>query len=422
MLDDNLRHQITELIRREVIPAVGCTEPAAVALCTARATEMLGCRPEHIDVILSPNMLKNAMGVGIPGTGRVGLPIAVALGATVGRSELGLEVLRDVTPQAVADALPLAEAVAVELCPEPCDKLYVAVTVHAAGQAATAMIAGGHTTFVDPATYKFTPNSPSSPLPDSATPQITQPHVLAYAQTSPHDGHRWNMESRRLNKAAAEQAFTERYGHSVGRTLHCQRQRAIMGDSIFSRILSYTSAACDARMAGACIPVMSNSGSGNQGIAATLPVAVYAEETFASEEQTIRALTLSHLTVIYIKQSLGRLSALCGCVVAATGSSCGIAYLMGGDYSRIAATVKNMIANLTGMICDGAKPSCAMKLTSGVATAVISAMCAMEGHEVSAVEGIIDSDVDRSIANLTAIGRDAMNETDRLILSIMTSK
>ena len=422
MLDDNLRHQITELIRREVIPAVGCTEPAAVALCTARATEMLGCRPEHIDVILSPNMLKNAMGVGIPGTGRVGLPIAVALGATVGRSELGLEVLRDVTPQAVADALPLAEAVAVELCPEPCDKLYVAVTVHAAGQAATAMIAGGHTTFVDPATYKFTPNSPSSPLPDSATPQLARPRVWEYALTSPLDELRFILESRRLNKAAAEQAFTERYGHSVGRTLHCQRQRAIMGDSIFSRILSYTSAACDARMAGACIPVMSNSGSGNQGIAATLPVAVYAEETFASEEQTIRALTLSHLTVIYIKQSLGRLSALCGCVVAATGSSCGIAYLMGGDYSRIAATVKNMIANLTGMICDGAKPSCAMKLTSGVATAVISAMCAMEGHEVSAVEGIIDSDVDRSIANLTAIGRDAMNETDRLILSIMTSK
>ena len=348
MLDDNLRHQITELIRREVIPAVGCTEPAAVALCTARATEMLGCRPEHIDVILSPNMLKNAMGVGIPGTGRVGLPIAVALGATVGRSELGLEVLRDVTPQAVADALPLAEAVAVELCPEPCDKLYVAVTVHAAGLAATAMIAGGHTTFVDPATYKFTPNSPSSPLPDSATPQLSLPLVWEYAMTSPLDELRFILESRRLNKAAAEQAFTERYGHSVGRTLHCQRQRAIMGDSIFSRILSYTSAACDARMAGACIPVMSNSGSGNQGIAATLPVAVYAEETFASEEQTIRALTLSHLTVIYIKQSLGRLSALCGCVVAATGSSCGIAYLMGGDYSRIAATVKNMIANQIG--------------------------------------------------------------------------
>ena len=419
MLDDKLRHQITDLIHREVIPAVGCTEPAAVALCTARATEMLGHRPDRIDVVLSPNMLKNAMGVGIPGTGRVGLPIAVALGATIGRSELGLEVLRDVTDTAVADALPLADAVTVELSPAPCDKLYIAVTVHAAGRSATAMIAGGHTTFVDPASYRYTPDTPTN---NSQTPQLTLPLVWEYAMTTPVDELRFILESRRLNKAAAEQAFTERYGHSVGRTLHCPRQRAIMGDSIFSRILSYTSAACDARMAGACIPVMSNSGSGNQGIAATLPVAVYAEETFASEEQTIRALALSHLTVIHIKQSLGRLSALCGCVVAATGSSCGIAYLMGGDYSRIAATVKNMIANLTGMICDGAKPSCAMKLTSGVATAVISAMCAMEGHEVSAVEGIIDSDVDRSIANLTAIGRDAMNETDRLILSIMTSK
>lgn len=163
----------------------------------------------------------------------------------------------------------------------------------------------------------------------------------------------------------------------MGRTLCCDRERKVMGDSIFTRILSYTSAACDARMAGAMIPVMSNSGSGNQGIAATLPVVVYAEETHASEEQMIRALTLSHLTVIYIKQSLGRLSALCGCVVAATGSSCGITYLMGGGYGQAAAAVKNMIANLTGMICDGAKPSCAMKLTSGVSTAVLSAMMAM---------------------------------------------
>lgn len=420
MLDDKQRNAISDLIRREVIPAVGCTEPAAVALCTARAAETLGVRPEHIHVKLSPNMLKNAMGVGIPGTGRVGLPIAVALGATIGRSKLGLEVLRDVTDQAVADALPLVDAIDISLCPEPCDKLFVEVTAEAVSRSATAMIAGGHTSFVDPKTYRFNPSKPSADA-ASALP-LTLRLVWEYATTTPVDELRFILESRRLNKAAAEQAFTGKYGHSVGRTLHCQRQRAVMGDSIFSRILSYTSAACDARMAGACIPVMSNSGSGNQGIAATLPVAIYAEETFASEEQTIRALALSHLTVIYIKQSLGRLSALCGCVVAATGSSCGIAYLMGGQYPQIAATVKNMIANLTGMICDGAKPSCAMKLTSGVATAVISAMCAMEGHEVTAVEGIIDSDVDRSIANLTAIGRDAMTETDRLILSIMTSK
>ena len=204
--------------------------------------------------------------------------------------------------------------------------------------------------------------------------------------------------------------------------MRCARERQVMGDSIFSHILSYTSAACDARMAGAMIPVMSNSGSGNQGIAATLPVAVYAEEIGADEERTIRALMLSHLTVIYIKQSLGRLSALCGCVVAATGSSCGITYLMGGGYDRVVAAVKNMIANLTGMICDGAKPSCSMKLTSGVSTAVLSAMMAMDGHCVTSVEGIIEEDVDRSIRNLTRIGRDGMCETDRMVLDIMTHK
>ena len=195
-----------------------------------------------------------------------------------------------------------------------------------------------------------------------------------------------------------------------------------MCDSIFSRILSYTCAACDARMAGAMIPVMSNSGSGNQGIAATLPVVVYAQECGATQQQRIRALTLSQLTAIYIKQSLGRLSALCGCVVASTGSSCGITYLMGGGYEQVCWAVKNMIANLTGMICDGAKPSCALKLTSGVSTAVLSAMMAMEGECVSSVEGIIDDDVDRSIHNLTKIGREAMNETDRCVLDIMTGK
>ena len=149
---------------------------------------------------------------------------------------------------------------------------------------------------------------------------------------------------------------------------------------------------------------------------------VYAEEVVADEEQTIRALILSHLTVIYIKQSLGRLSALCGCVVAATGSSCGITYLMGGHYEEISFAVKNMIANLTGMICDGAKPSCALKLASGVSTAVLSAMLAMEHRCVTSVEGIIDDDVDQSIRNLTRIGRDAMNETDKIVLDIMTHK
>jgi len=430
MTDVSERKKIINLIRREVVPAIGCTEPMAVALATARCAEELGELPCRIDARLSANILKNAMGVGIPGTGMTGLPIAIALGAITGRSEYGLEVLRDVKPDDVDRARQYVDdrRISISLKEGISEKLYIEVTAYTASHGtATAIIAGGHTNFVytgsnpepQPGIDFIMPDADGA---DGSGSELSLAKVWDFAMTAPMDEIRFILETRRINKAAAEQSFTGHYGHSVGRTLHCERQRTVMGDSIFSRILSYTSAACDARMAGACIPVMSNSGSGNQGIAATIPVAIYAEETFATEEQTVRALILSHLTVIYIKQSLGRLSALCGCVVAATGSSCGITYLMGGGYPQIVATVKNMIANLTGMICDGAKPSCAMKVASGVSTAVISAMMAMEGHEVTQVEGIIDTDVDRSIRNLTLIGREGMNETDRIVLDIMTHK
>lgn len=427
MLPESERKQIIDLIHREVIPAIGCTEPIAVALCVARATETLGAEPERIAVRLSANILKNAMGVGIPGTGMIGLPIAVALGALIGRSEYQLEVLRDVTPEAVERGRRMIEEkrITIELKEGISEKLYIEVEVVAAGHEAQAVIAGGHTTFVyveHDGEVQLDKRGGASSETESGDVSLTLRRVWEFATTTPLDEIRFILESRRLNWAAAEKAFSGDYGHSVGRTLRCDREQQVMGDSIFTRILSYTSAACDARMAGAMIPVMSNSGSGNQGIAATMPVAVYARETGATEEQTIRALTLSHLTVIYIKQSLGRLSALCGCVVAATGSSCGIVYLMGGGYDQVAAAVKNMIANLTGMICDGAKPSCAMKLTSGVSTAVLSAMMAMDGQCVTPVEGIIEEDVDRCIRNLTKIGRDGMNETDRLVLDIMTHK
>ena len=258
---------------------------------------------------------------------------------------------------------------------------------------------------------------------DATNVELSLKKVYDFATTAPLEEIEFILEAKRLNKNAAERSFQGNFGHALGKTLQSSKsEQSVMGSNIFTHILSYTSAACDARMAGAMIPVMSNSGSGNQGIAATLPVVVYAEENHMSEEQLIRALILSHLTAIYIKQNLGRLSALCGCVVAATGSSCGITYLMGGSYQQVAFAVQNMIANLTGMICDGAKPSCALKLTSGVSTAVLSAILAMEGKCVTSVEGIIEDDVDRSIRNLTKIGSEGMNETDRLVLDIMTHK
>ena len=427
MFSPNERAKIIALINREVVPAIGCTEPIAVALCTARAAELLDTQPEKIEVRLSANILKNAMGVGIPGTGMIGLPIAVALGALVGRSEYRLEVLRDVTPEAVGRGARYIDEkrVCISLKEDIAEKLYIEVEASAGERRAVAVIAGGHTAFVyleRDGEVLLDKRTASVAEEEAGEVPLTLRRVWDFAMTAPLDELRFILETRRVNKAAAERAFAGEFGHCVGRTLRCERERRVMGDSIFSRILSYTSAACDARMAGAMIPVMSNSGSGNQGIAATLPVVVYADETAADEEHTIRALVLSHLTVIYIKQSLGRLSALCGCAVAATGSSCGITYLMGGAYEQVAAAVKNMIANLTGMICDGAKPSCSMKLTSGVSTAVLSAMMAMDGHCVTPVEGIIEEDVDKCIRNLTAIGRDGMNETDRLVLGIMTHK
>ena len=421
------RTSIIELIKREVIPAIGCTEPIAVALCVAKATEILGCKPHRIEAHLSANILKNAMGVGIPGTGMIGLPIAIALGALIGKSEYGLEVLKECTPDAVEAGKRMIadEAISIKLKEDITEKLYIEITAFAA-TTATAIIAGGHTNFI-----YLSHNGEvllDAPLKSTAEQNgnktaLTLKKVYDFATTAPLKEIEFILEAQRLNKAAAETSFKGRYGHQLGRTLkESTREMSILGNNTFSKILSYTTAACDARMAGVMVPVMSNSGSGNQGITATLPITIYAEENNKSREELIRALTLSHLTVIYIKQSLGRLSALCGCVVAATGSSCGITYLMGGGYNQISFAVQNMIATLTGMVCDGAKPSCSLKIASGVSTSLLSAILAMEEQCVSSVEGIIDNDVDKSILNLTRIGSESMNETDHTVLDIMTHK
>lgn len=427
MITETERKRIIDLIHQEVVPAIGCTEPIAVALCVAKATETLGTKPEKINVLLSANILKNAMGVGIPGTGMIGLPIAIALGALIGKSEYQLEVLKDSTPDVVEEGKRFIEEkrIHISLKENIEEKLYIEVCCEAGDDKATAVIAGGHTTFIyieRNGEVLFQKQHTASCEKEEECLELTLRKVYDFALNTPLDEISFILETARLNKEAAERSFEGNYGHGLGKMLRGTYEHKVMGDSVFSHILSYTSGACDARMAGAMIPVMSNSGSGNQGISATLPVLVFAEENDKSEEELIRALMLSHLTVIYIKQSLGRLSALCGCVVAATGSSCGITWLMGGTYDQVAYAVQNMIANLTGMICDGAKPSCALKVTTGVSTAVLSAIMAMENRCVTSVEGIIDEDVDQSIRNLTKIGSKGMNETDKLVLEIMTGK
>ena len=424
--------QLLQLLRSEVIPAIGCTEPIAVALCTARAKELLGAEPDKITVYLSKNVYKNALAVGIPNTGMTGLPIAIALGATVGKSEYMLEVLRDATPEAVAYAKQymLRVPATIKVNYDAPSLLYIHVEVANGDHTAQATIIDEHTNFVP------------SPIPNSQSPigstpsnsEASEPSALSlrrvYDFAMEVDIHdiAFLKDGAEMNTAAAETSFADQYGHGLGRLLRANTLTAtpemekLFGDTLFTKIISYTCGACDARMSGAMVQVMSNSGSGNQGISCSIPVYLYAKENQYSEEQTLRALALSNLTVIYIKQSLGRLSALCGCVVAATGSAAGITFLMGGNYEEITYAIKNMIANISGMICDGAKPGCALKVTSGVATAIFSAYLAMQHSYADSTEGIVEDDIDRTIRNLTRIGHDGMKVTDDLILDIMTHK
>lgn len=430
-MEKETRDRIIRMIKREVVPAMGCTEPVAVALCVAKAVETLGELPDFIELGLSGNIIKNAMGVGIPGTGMIGLPIAVALGALIGKSEYGLEVLKDVSPQALEEGRRFINDGRIRISHLPCtpSNLHIEVVARKMREdgeedKGEAVISGSHTNFIlirknDDILYKEEEGCASTDECDEM--ELSMEVVYRFATEAPLEEIEFILEAGRINKAAADTALSGDYGHSLGSTIR-RHGRHLFGDTPLEHIICLTSAACDARMGGAPISVMSNSGSGNQGITCTLPVISYAEDMEADEESTTRALILSHLTSIYIKQSLGRLSALCGCVVASTGASAGLVYLMGGDFARICAAIKNMVANLTGMICDGAKPACAMKISSGVSTAVMSAMMAMNGKCVTEAEGIVAADIDRTIRNLTMIGRDAMQETDRLVLKIMVEK
>lgn len=418
--------EILQLLKCEVVPAIGCTEPIAVALAAAKCSEILEKKPERIELFLSGNIIKNAMGVGIPGTdGMVGLPIAIALGTLIGKSEYQLEVLKNINPAAVKQGIRFIEEDKIHINLKDTDeKLYIEVRTFNGKDHATVIITGQHTHF------SFIQKNGSILLKEESTSQdskdldshLSVKEIFQFSTEYPSKELAFILESKELNNTISKEALNSPLGHALGNTLAHYSGGKLFGDSTHLHILMRTAAACDARMSGSCKAVMSNSGSGNQGISVTMPVVVYAEDNKCTEEQLIRALTMSHLMAIYIKQSLGRLSALCGCVVASTGASCGITYLMGGKLPQVENAVKYMVANITGMICDGAKPSCALKVASGSSTALLSAVFAMNHQEVFAKEGIIDNDVDTTIHNMTKIGKIAMNETDEMILNIMVNK
>lgn len=423
--------QFIDLLHREVKPALGCTEPIAVALAVARSAEEIrktGEQPTSTVVEVSRNILKNGMGVGIPGTGMVGLHVASAVALVCGKSELGLEVLRSVCPQAVEGAKELLAQGHIEIkLADTDEKLYISATCHSASHRATTIIRHCHDRIVcvelDGSSVLC--NNEKIACAEQNDDDVAKPtvrEIYDFATKVEFNKIRFILDAATLNRKIAEEGLKNPYGLQVGRTIYARMGGDVFGNGLFAYSIAMTAAASDARMAGSTMAVMSNSGSGNQGITATIPVVAAAEKYKATEEQLARALVMSHLTAIHIKQNLGRLSALCGCVVASTGSACGIVMLLGGGYDEMASAIKNMVGNITGMVCDGAKIGCALKVASGVGAAVQSAILAMSGISATHNDGIIDNDVEKTLANLSSIGTDGMQFTDRLMLDIMANK
>ncbi len=456
--------EIIELIKKEVKPALGCTEPIAVSLAVARSCEALreiGAEVGNVVVEVSANILKNGMGVGIPGTGMVGLHIAAALAVTCGRSSYGLEVLKDLTPEAIDAAKAMVDAGAIKVVLADTQlKLYIKATAYSGLHAGSAGSAGAQNCLIEPAHYAMTEiannhdsiisvmrdgvslldHSHINPLncagsactavggevaPVEKTTldyKLSVKEILQFAQEASFGNIEFILDSVRLNKALADAGLSNDYGLKVGKTILASEHTSVFGSSIMTYAMAATAAASDARMAGCTLPAMSNSGSGNQGITVTMPVIAVAEKMNVSQEKLARALVLSHLIAIHIKGYLGKLSALCGCVIASTGSSCGIVFLHDGGYDQVCSAIKNMVGNITGMVCDGAKVGCALKVASGVSSSIQAAVLALDGICISSNDGIIEDCIEKTICNLGRIGAEGMQTTDKMILDIMVCK
>ncbi|WP_279151504.1 serine dehydratase subunit alpha family protein [Photobacterium iliopiscarium] len=424
-----------DVVKRDVVPALGCTEPVSVALAAAIAVNKLNIKHQDItaiNVLVSANLMKNGMGVTVPGTGMVGLEVAAATGAVAGDSQAQLEVLKNLTTEdvAIAKAMTDKKLVSVSVA-NVSNILYAKVTVLTDHHSASVTIADSHThilaieedgitTYIaDPknTTHLTKEKVNTNPFTDACAQDI-----FDFATQAPLADISFIEQAYQLNNALSIEGLKGSYGLQVGATFQRNVERGLLSAGLLTDVLLRTASASDARMGGAMKPAMSNSGSGNQGIAATMPVVVVAEFVHANDEQLIRALMLSHLMAIYIKSHQNKLSALCGATTASMGAVAGMTWLLGGDIKQISAAINSMIGDIAGMICDGAKTSCAMKVSSSAGSAIKSALMALDGLGVTGNEGIVANDVDSTIRNLSALANGSMTQTDIQILDIMINK
>ena len=416
------------IINDRVKPALGCTEPVSTALAAAHATRLLGRQPERLDILVSGNLLKNGMGVGIPGTGEVGLPIAAAIGSLGGDPDAGLEVLATVTPEQVKTGRQMVDNGQVTIgITETSSVLYSEVLATAGEDTARIIIRDNHTSVT-------LQERNGLPVMDASVqdcsdeckavrcPELSIAAIYEFATEADLDKLRFILKTAELNGALSEAGLDEDFGLKIGKTFRKNIDKGFLSEDLAVSAMMRSSAASDARMDGAMLPAMSNSGSGNQGIAATMPVVAVADRIGASEKQLIRALIMSHLTAIHIKSHLNTLSALCGATTAGTGSSAAITWLLGGNLEQIGYAVCNMFGDIAGIFCDGAKTGCSLKVSTSASAAVKAALMALDGTRISEHEGIIEHCVEKTIDNIGMLGNQGMAETDTMILKIMTAK
>ena len=418
---DALYQSFLDILREELVPAMGCTEPIAIAYAAAQARAVLGKRPERVRIEVSGNIIKNVKSVIVPHTGSMhGIAAAAAAGIIAGREDRELEVLSEVTQAQIEEMRAYLKEAAFEIRPIDSPFIFdIRITVCADGDQATARIVGSHTNLVQllHGTTRIIDRPCSETVSERRTDRsiLTVERIVDFADSlCPEDVQELFERQISYNMAIAEAGLSGSYGANVGRTL-----REAYGETVNNRARYMAAAASDARMSGCELPVIINSGSGNQGITASVPVVVYAQELGVSRETLYRALAVSNLSTIHIKAHIGTLSAYCGAVSAGCGAAAGLAYLQGGDYDTVAHTVVNTVAMDSGIICDGAKPSCAAKIAAAIDAGILGYELYCRGQEFLDGDGIVRKGVDNTIGNVGRMARSGMRETDRVILDIM---
>ena len=413
-----------EILKRELVCAMGCTEPIAIAYCAAVARKALGMLPSEINVAASGNIIKNVKSVIVPNTGGLrGIEAAAAIGALAGDAEAGLQVVSHVTPDEIAALPGYMEQTAFSVSAAESEFLLdIEVTVRANGHFATVRAVQEHTNIVlveTDAGVLFSKDPDEDTGKDEGAPDYTLLNVAdicEFADTCELDDVRPILERQlSCNCAIAEEGLRGNYGAGIGKVL-----LTAYGDDVRTRARAYAAAASDARMNGCDLPVVINSGSGNQGITASLPVYIYAKELGANEEKLYRALLVSNLVTLHEKTGIGRLSAYCGAVSAGAGAGAGIAYLHGGGCREISHTIVNALAVTSGIVCDGAKSSCAAKIAMAVEAGILGFEMYSCGKQFYGGDGLVAKGVENSIANFSRLGRVGMRETDKEIIRMMT--